>query len=50
MKYQFSTLFPLMGLFLLPSCPACHPWTVEILSLVVSQSVMSILPLNRQIT
>ena len=45
-----QTLFPLRELFLLSLCPVCHLWTVEILSMVSSQSVMSILPPNRQIT
>ena len=44
-----QTLFLPMGLFLLPSCPVCHLWTVKIPSLVASQSVMSMIPLNQQI-
>jgi len=58
-RYQFFTEFmikpyyPPKGLFLLPSCPACHLWTVKILSLVVSQSVMSIItsePTDNQVS
>jgi len=46
----WSNLISPDGIISFTIIPACHLWTVEILSLVVSRSVMSILPLNRQVT
>jgi len=45
---QVSPFSP-VGTISLSSCPVRHLWMTKISSLVASQSVMSLLPLNRQI-